>query len=622
MRILHLLSQTQLTGAEVFAFTLAEAQKNNPKDQVFAISDRFHLSWTCHRMEMPISVKRGWQRWMTLWKLRKFLIQNKIEVIHTHSRAAARQAFWSRLGLNIPIISSIHGRQHYSLSKKIWDIYGEQILPVCENAQKSLIQDFGMDPEKMEIFRNPFFIPAAQNTTKQEDICFLWVTRPSGPKGERAFSFLLYCLRNPTLLLNLRQLTHEQTFFQWIGIDPQDFPQQLSHEWSIASDQVRACFRFQKHLPDLRDLYLRSKTVLGSGRVAMEAGLYGKNIIAIGEHCFHGLVQTSNLADCWTTNFGDMGSGKEENLEIAADKIFSLIQDKFYFLSSDERQQETRFIQEQMIQELNLEQALKKLRRIYQRRIFQKFFPRWIPILMYHKVPLKPLQTKHRIFVTKDRFEKHLQWFQSWGMKTITFSELNEFVEDRRSMQDFPRRPLILTFDDGYQDNLLHAGPLLKKYGMSGIIYLLSNKDIAANTWDLYDPTEESSPLCLPEERKQLTSYFEIGSHCVHHMGLPSQSPEAQEKELKQSKRDLESEFSGPILSVAYPYGQRDSKTSTLAQNAGYLFGVNTDQGGRRWVDDPFSIFRVNIFPEETYFSLWKKTRAGYRDYFRRKRGR
>jgi peptidoglycan/xylan/chitin deacetylase (PgdA/CDA1 family) len=157
---------------------------------------------------------------------------------------------------------------------------------------------------------------------------------------------------------------------------------------------------------------------------------------------------------------------------------------------------------------------------------------------------------------------------------------------------------------------------------MSGIIYLLSNKDIAANTWDLYDPTEESSPLCLPEERKQLTSYFEIGSHCVHHMGLPSQSPEAQEKELKQSKRDLESEFSGPILSVAYPYGQRDSKTSTLAQNAGYLFGVNTDQGGRRWVDDPFSIFRVNIFPEETYFSLWKKTRAGYRDYFRRKRGR
>ena len=59
MRILHLLSQTQLTGAEVFAFTLAEAQKNNPKDQVFAISDRFHLSWTCHRMEMPISVKRG-----------------------------------------------------------------------------------------------------------------------------------------------------------------------------------------------------------------------------------------------------------------------------------------------------------------------------------------------------------------------------------------------------------------------------------------------------------------------------------------------------------------------------------------------------------------------------------
>ncbi len=622
MRILHLMSQTQLTGAEVFAFTLAESQQKSDLDQVFAISDQFHLPWSCPILKLPISIKRGFQRWTTLWKLRKFLIQHQIDIIHTHSRAAARQAFWSRWGLNIAVISSIHGRQHYSLSKKLWDIYGEQVLPVCENAGRSLIQDFGMNPDKIEIFRNPFQLPLKSDFASLEDICFLWVTRPTGPKGQRAFSFLSFCLQNSTLVLQLRQQCQEKILFQWIGLDPNDFPEELKKTWNQAPKEVQSCFQFEKHHVGLNPYYLRAKSVIGSGRVAMEAGLYGKNIIALGEHCFHGLVDTFLLSECWATNFGDMGYGKEENLKIPPETIFSCLSENILSFQSKERQKQTDEIQLLMQNELNVQLATDRLRRIYQRRLFQRYFPKWIPVLMYHKIPSFPLKSKHRIFVTKDRFEKHLQWFQSWGMQTITFSILMDFFQGRKSMKDFPRKPLILTFDDGYQDNLLHAGPLLKKYRMTAVIYLLANNEISSNQWDMYDPNEESSPLCSKEERQKLPSFFEIGSHCIHHKALSDQTDDEQLHQLSQSKIDLQNEFRLSIDSVAYPYGKRNMKTSSLAEKAGYHFGVNTDQGGRRWYDDPYSIFRVNIFPEETYFSMWKKTRPGYRDYFLKKRGR
>src|SRR5690606_15080536 len=104
--------------------------------------------------------------------------------------------------------------------------------------------------------------------------------------------------------------------------------------------------------------------------------------------------------------------------------------------------------------------------------------------LMYHKVPDINIESRHRIFVNKDNFEKHLQFYKSQGFTTLHFSELAEYWSLKRDPSTFPKKPLILTFDDGYIDNLKNAGPLLQKYGFKAVIYLLADNEVRYNYWD------------------------------------------------------------------------------------------------------------------------------------------
>jgi hypothetical protein len=59
-----------------------------------------------------------------------------------------------------------------------------------------------------------------------------------------------------------------------------------------------------------------------------------------------------------------------------------------------------------------------------------------------------------------------------------------------------------------------------------------------------------------------------------------------------------------------------------MVQRAGYEYALNTDTGGMLMEEDPYSIFRVNIFPNETTSSLSKKTSKWYRRYYKFKRNK
>ena len=115
---------------------------------------------------------------------------------------------------------------------------------------------------------------------------------------------------------------------------------------------------------------------------------------------------------------------------------------------------------------------------------------------MYHKIPDAPLATKHQIYVTKDNFEKHLAYFKKRRLTPITFLDYLKYASGERPLADFPARPLILTFDDGYLDNYTNLLPLMQQYGYRGVLYLLGDFDVRYNQWDLAaDPTEPRSEI-------------------------------------------------------------------------------------------------------------------------------
>lgn len=90
--------------------------------------------------------------------------------------------------------------------------------------------------------------------------------------------------------------------------------------------------------------------------------------------------------------------------------------------------------------------------------------------------------------------------------------------------------------------------------------------------------------------------------------------------ELSESKLKLELEFKKPMTTFAFTYGLTNSDCAMACEKAGYDYGLNTDQGGFLIEENPYSIFRVNIFPDESFLSLWKKTSTWYRKYYYFKR--
>ena len=601
MRILHLLSQTELTGSEAYAATLAQDQSQKGHS-LFAISDGFHLDFPGILFTLSISTGSFWQRIRNIRKLIQFLQNHQIDLIHCHSRAACRHAYWACLFTQTPIVTTLHGFQHSSFSKKIWNIYGQTVIAVCEKLRTQLCDDFSMNPSSIKVLRNPIELDWDLSEKPNRHQLAL-IGRASGPKGER-----------------LRQIFREQSL-TWLGLDSElkitlalsglraqdrlallhSLPEKMRDRVSIISEHI-----------DLKTVFKSAKAVIASGRIAVEAFAQGCEVVALGEARLEGRICEANLAFQLANNFGDVGNPEVLDTQAVTHELRKILREPLSL-----RQKEK--LREVLNQEFSKTPICNEIEEIYRATRLWKKAP-GLPILMYHQIPLQETNSKHRIFVTKEKFEKHLRFFAWKGFQTLSFQDLSDFWFERKSLSEFPLKPLVLTFDDGYRDNFENALPLLQKYNFKANLFILGDSSLIENNWD-HEPGQPAAPLMSLVQKKQLPKEnYAIESHGWNHLDLRSLPEEEVLEQMTRSKETLENDFKCRITTFAYPFGWIDARLPKLAQKAGYDFAVNTDRGALRWVDDRFALFRVNMFPEENLFSLWKKTSRNYRARYFRKR--
>lgn len=610
LKVLHLLSQKSLTGAEVYANALTQLQVSDGYT-VFQVSNGFYSEEFCPRKVLSVESDNKIQHFKSIQQLTQFVHENKIQVIHSHSRAASKLAYAVQKKINVALVSTIHGRQHVSWSKKIKNIYGQYLIPVCENIQTQLIQEFGYNPHHIRLIPNGVDSSLFQfkNPAPPQDSKFkiTIIGRLSGPKKYRTELILQKILEfEKTTLLNQRVQIHL--------IGDGELDSKLIQDY----DQSNIELKHDQYQPLNSDFLHQYHLVIGSGRVCIEALMSGVPCLAMGESNYVGLIKEENFNIALQTNFGDIGL--DFNLPPLPAEQF--LQD----LKTSLKTEELFKLSQKTLNQFELKTIHQKIIRTYESAYFKKNAPNWFPILMYHKIPKQNLNSEHKIYVTESKFEKHLQFFKNQGFTSLTFDDLNQFKKGLRSFSEFPKNPLVLTFDDGYQDNLENADPLLKKYNFKAQLFLLADPQISSNQWDQkknQSSDSEHHPIIHQNDRKKwLTTNFKIGSHGFRHQKITQMTKEEKIIELRQSKEHLEKEFQHPIIVYAYTYGDTNTEAAELAQQAGYEYAVNTDQGGLHIEDHPYGIFRINIFPDETFFSLWKKTSRYYRKYFQLKRGK
>jgi peptidoglycan/xylan/chitin deacetylase (PgdA/CDA1 family) len=211
--------------------------------------------------------------------------------------------------------------------------------------------------------------------------------------------------------------------------------------------------------------------------------------------------------------------------------------------------------------------------------------PLRVPILMYHyisanpKWPDDPLRTQ--LSVPPQQFAAQLDYLQRASYTTITLDDLTAALRDGAPL---PGKPLILTFDDGYEDFYTNAYPLLQQYNDKATIYIISHK-VGLQGYMTWEQLRElaASPLIT------------IGAHTRTHPALATLSAEQSWEEMAGSKTDLEGELGIAVRHLAYPYGSFSTTTLEQAQQIGFDTAVTTHEGLSHSADHILALRRVRV---------------------------
>lgn len=181
-----------------------------------------------------------------------------------------------------------------------------------------------------------------------------------------------------------------------------------------------------------------------------------------------------------------------------------------------------------------------------------------VPIILYHRIDTSPINSQY--YVPPEKFDEEMKLLHDWGYTTITIELLIKSINEGA---DLPPRPILITFDDGHLNNYTTAFPIMKKYGFTGVLYIVANY-MGADQYMNADQIKEMA-----------SAGWEVGSHSVNHLDLTSLDPERQRYEVVDSRTILEEKLGVPILTIAYPFGISNSGIIDYAHFAGYIGGMS-----------------------------------------------
>ena len=209
-----------------------------------------------------------------------------------------------------------------------------------------------------------------------------------------------------------------------------------------------------------------------------------------------------------------------------------------------------------------------------------------IPILMYHSIEFMPKSTVMRsLHVPPKRFRFQMWLLNFLGYKGLSMRDLKPYVDGNKV-----GKVIGITFDDGYQNNLINAAPVLKKYNFSATCYLVNKKIGTSNTWDLEHGISQRPLMTSDEIQDWIDLGMDIGAHSQTHADLTKISEKQARMEIIDCKTELEKKFKISINDFCYPFGRFNELVCNITSNAGYASATTMIRG------------RVN--PKCNYFQL------------------
>lgn len=227
-------------------------------------------------------------------------------------------------------------------------------------------------------------------------------------------------------------------------------------------------------------------------------------------------------------------------------------------------------------------------------------------MLMYHALQQGHRTPKWPWAVSAQAFQRQLDFLQTEGYQTMTVRDI------ACSQERLDGRTVVLTFDDGYVDNLAAYDEVLKR-NMRASWFIVSGSIGREPGWP-EDGRPKGRLLSAGELREMHAAGMEIGSHTVSHARVTELSKQQLDQELSASKAELEDTIGATVSSFAYPYGAWSEDCEGAVRRAGYAAACTTRTGWAIRDGNPYRLRRLAVFNNDSLSRFARKLYFGSHD--------
>jgi peptidoglycan/xylan/chitin deacetylase (PgdA/CDA1 family) len=199
---------------------------------------------------------------------------------------------------------------------------------------------------------------------------------------------------------------------------------------------------------------------------------------------------------------------------------------------------------------------------------------------MYHGVCRLP-DDPNGVCTSPERFEAQMRYLKLRNLRGVSMQEL------LRAVGSGTAKGLVgLTFDDGFENFLQTALPILERFGFSATLFVLGGR-LTENDWDhFYNPRPRMKLLGDEGVREVAARGVEVGSHGMSHVRLTGLKPELLEEEVSGSRQALGEMLGKAVQGFCYPYGSIDSAAVQAVREAQYAYACTVTERVERNVYD------------------------------------
>lgn len=227
-----------------------------------------------------------------------------------------------------------------------------------------------------------------------------------------------------------------------------------------------------------------------------------------------------------------------------------------------------------------------------------------LPVLCYHNICPLPLNARIKNhFIEPSVFESQIRFLADNGFRSIKTHEISSILSCKKKRF----RPVIITFDDGYEDNYHNAFPILKKYGFSAVFFIAVDQIGKKCNWKKRSDDYNGSIVTTAQILEMSESGMELHSHSCSHCFLTDISRDRLSSELSRSREILEKITGKPCNTLSFPAGKYNDDVIDELKKNDYTAAFTTEFGINNIHSNIFSLKRIEVKRKDLALIRFKK---------------